>query len=60
MENLMEKPDRKVGVGAGMSGLAAVTAWAIGAYTQTQIPPEVAVAGAGFLTFVVQYLVPNK
>jgi hypothetical protein len=55
----MDKPDRKVGVGVGMSGLAAVAAWAVGAYTQTQIPPEVAVAGAGFLSFVAQYFVPN-
>lgn len=55
----MEKPDRKVQVGAGMGGLAAMIAWALNTYTGAAVPAEVAVAGSTFLTFVVQYFVPN-
>ena len=55
----MQIPDKKVQVGAGMGGFAAVTAYAIQAYTGEVIPAEVAIAGSTFLTFVVQYFVPN-
>ena len=55
----MIKPDRKVQVGAGMGGLAAVIAYSIQAYTGEVIPAEVAIAGSTFLSFVVQYFVPN-
>ena len=56
----MQTPDRKVQVGAGMGGLAAVIAYAIQAYTGQVIPAEVAIAGSTFLSFIVQYLVPNQ
>jgi len=55
----LQRPDRKVGVGVGVGGLSTVLAWAIGAYTGVQIPAEVGIAGASFLTFVVQYIVPD-
>jgi len=56
---MMQPPDRKVQVGAGMGGLAAIVAYSIQTYTGQIIPPEVAIAGSTFLTFVVQYWVPN-
>jgi hypothetical protein len=55
----MARPENKVSIGAGVGGLSTVIAWAIGAYTNTTIPAEVGIAGASFLTFVVQYLVRN-
>ena len=55
----METPDRKVAVGAGMGGLAAMTAWGINAFTGVVVPAEVAVAFSTFLSFIVQYFVPN-
>ena len=55
----MQTPDRKVQVGAGMGGLAAIIAWALNTYTGAAVPAEVAVAGSTFLTFIVQYFVPN-
>ena len=55
----MQIPDKKVQVGAGMGGLAAIIAYSIQAYTGEVIPAEVAIAGSTFLTFIVQYVVPN-
>jgi len=53
-------PDRKVQIGAGMGGLSAITAWAVTELTGINVPPEVAIAFSTFLTFIVQYFVPNK
>ena len=55
----MIKPDRKVQVGAGMGALTGVIAWAIGVSTGVDVPAPVAVSASVFLTFVVQYFVPN-
>jgi len=55
----MNTPDRKVQVGAGMGGLAAMLAYGIQTAYGVDIPAEVAIGGSTFLTFVVQYFVPN-
>ena len=55
----MDKPDRKVQVGAGMGGLAAMVAWGVTALTGVVIPPEVAIALSSFLTFAAQYFIKN-
>ena len=55
----MDKPDRKVQVGAGMGGLAAMIAFGVTALTGIAIPPEVAIGLSSFLTFAVQYFVTN-
>ena len=55
----MQTPDRKVQVGAGMGGLAAMIAWGVNAFTGVEVPAEVAVAGSTFLTFAIQYIVSN-
>ena len=55
----MQAPDRKVQVGAGMGGFTAVLAYAIEVHTGTPVPAEIAVAASTFLTFVIQYFVPN-
>ena len=55
----MQQPDRKVQVGAGMGGLSMLVAYAIGLGTGVEIPPEIAIAGSTFLSFVAQYFVPN-
>lgn len=55
----MEKPDRKVQVGAGMGGLAALVVWAAQTYGGVEVSPEAAVGLSTFLTFVTQYFVPN-
>jgi len=55
----MQAPDRKVTVGAGMAFFSTIAAWAIGEFAGIDVPPEIAVAAAGFLTFVTQYFVPN-
>ena len=56
----MQQPERKVNIGAGMGGFAMVGAYAIQAYTGQPIPAEVAIAASTFLTFLVQYMVPNQ
>ena len=52
-------PDRKVQVGAGMGGLTAVAAWGFQAYTGMIVPVEVGIGLSTFLTFIVQYWIPN-
>lgn len=52
-------PDRKVGTGVGVGGLSAVLVW-VGSLYGITIPAEVAVGATTFLTFVAQYLVPNR
>ena len=56
---VMQQPDRKVAVGAGVGGLTAVIAWTVGVTTGVTVPAEVAVAASTFLTFLTQYLVRN-
>ena len=58
----MATPDRKVQVGAGMGGLSAIIIWALNALVlgeADQIPAEVGIGFSTFMTFVVQYFVPN-
>ena len=46
-----------------MGALSALLVWALNTYAITEgpkIPAEIAVAGATFLTFLVQYFVPDK
>jgi hypothetical protein len=57
---MIQKPDRKVQVGAGMGGLSALIAWGITVTTGVIIPPEVAIGLSTFLSFVAQYFIPNK
>lgn len=52
-------PSRKVAVGALVSGVVAILVWASKAYGHVEVPPEIAVAANGVLTFVSQYLIPN-
>ena len=52
-------PDRKVQVGAGMGGLAAILVWGANTYVGADIPAEVGIGLSTFLTFVTQYFVPN-
>jgi hypothetical protein len=56
---MMQTPDKKVQVGAGMSGLTAVLVGLLQAFTDVSIDPLAAVGFTGFATFVVQYFVPN-
>ena len=56
----MQTPDRKVQVGAGMGALAVMAAWGVNTISGIIVPAEVAVAFSAFLTFVIQYFVPNQ
>ena len=55
----LSAPDRKVQVGAGMGGLAAILVWGVNAYTGVAIPAEVGIGLSTFMTFAAQYFVPN-
>ena len=55
----LQAPDRKIQVGAGMGGLAAILVWAANTYAGVDIPAEVGIGLSTFITFVAQYFVPN-
>lgn len=52
-------PQRKVVVGGIVSALVAILTWASKAYGHVEVPPEIAVAANGVLSFLASYLVPN-
>jgi hypothetical protein len=56
---MMQKPDRKVGVGAGLGGLTTVIVGLIAAFTDVEIQAVTAVGFTSFMTLVVQYFVPD-
>lgn len=53
-------PDRKVTVGAAVGGLVAVVTWSLKTFADVEMSAEAAVGFATALTFIVQYIVPNK
>lgn len=53
-------PDRKVTVGIAVGGFVAFAAWAIKAFGGPELSAEAAVGLSAALTFIVQYVVPNK
>lgn len=54
-------PDRKVTVGAAVSGAMAGVVWGVNTYwLSTPIPAEVGMSIATFITFLIQYYVTNK
>ncbi len=53
-------PDRKVLAGAAVGGLVSVIAWAIETFTSVKLSADAAIGLTAALTFVVQYIVPNK
>jgi hypothetical protein len=53
-------PTRKVGYGALIAQLSAIGIWALEYFARVTIPPEIAVAGAGVLITVFQYIIPDK
>jgi len=52
--------DRKVAVGAAVGGLVSVVAWVIENFTNVKLSADAAIGLTAALTFVVQYMVPNK
>jgi hypothetical protein len=53
-------PDRKVLAGAAVGGLVSVIAWAIETFTTVKLSADAAIGLTAALTFVVQYITPNK
>ncbi len=54
------KPDRKVGVGAGVGGaIALLSHWALQEATGLQMPDQVLIAWGVLCTFAVSYFVKN-
>jgi hypothetical protein len=53
-------PDRKILVGAAVGGFVSVVAWAVETFTTVKLSADAAIGLTAALTFVVQYLVPNK
>jgi 16S rRNA A1518/A1519 N6-dimethyltransferase RsmA/KsgA/DIM1 with predicted DNA glycosylase/AP lyase activity len=56
---MIQKPDRKIGVGAGIGGLTTVIVGLVAAFTSIEIDAVTAVGFTSFMTFVAQYFVPN-
>lgn len=58
----MEKPDRKVGIGAGAIGVPAgvVLAWTLTEFFGVDVPETVATAFGGIVSFAAAYLLPNR
>jgi hypothetical protein len=56
---MIQKPDRKIGIGAGLGGLTTVIVGLVAAFTNITIDAVTAVGFTSFMTFVVQYFVPN-
>jgi hypothetical protein len=57
---MMQTPDRKIGIGAGLGGLTTVIVGLVAAFTSITIDAVTAVGFTSFMTFVVQYFVPNR
>lgn len=55
-----QAPDKKVNVGGAMTFLSTIVAWATAEFAGIEIPAPVAIAMAGFASWVVQYIVPNS
>ena len=56
----MQAPDRKVNVGGAMTFLSTIVAWSMAEFAGIKVPAEVGIAAAGFLSFIAQYIIPNK
>lgn len=53
-------PQRKVVVAGMVSAFVAILTWASKAYAGVDVPPEMAVAANGVLSFLASYFVPNS
>ena len=53
-------PDTKVTAGVFAGGFSALVAWSLKTFADINMPPEVAIALATVVTFIVQWAVPNK
>lgn len=58
----MQRPDRKVGLGAGAIGVPAgvVIAWALTEFAGVDVPETVATAFGGVVSFAAAYLLPER
>lgn len=56
----IQAPDRKVNVGLAAGAFMTIVAWVSKAFGGIEIPAEVALAGATFIVFMLQYYVPNS
>ena len=56
----LQRPDRKINVGVGMTFLSTIGAWLLAEFAGITVPTEVGIAIAGFLSFLAQYIIPNK
>jgi hypothetical protein len=56
----IQAPDRKVNIGLAAGAIMTIVAWVSKAFGGVEIPAEVALAGATFIVFTLQYLVPNQ
>jgi hypothetical protein len=56
---MIQKPDRKIGVGAGIGGLTTVIVGLVAAFTDIEIEAVTAVGFTSFMTLIVQYYVPD-
>jgi len=55
------KPDRKVSVGAAVSGVMAAIVWALNTYVlEVPIPAEIGMGIATAATFGIQYFIKNE
>ena len=53
-------PTRKVNAGGVTASLAVVIAWSAKEFWRVEVPTEIGIAMAGILTYIIQYLVPDK
>ena len=54
------RPTNKVNAGGITATLAVVIAWAGQEFWQVTVPTEIGIAIAGILTYVIQYMVPDR
>lgn len=55
----VQAPSRKVTIGLAAGSLMTLIAWASKQYAGVEIPAEVALAGATFINFILQYFVSD-
>ena len=53
-------PTNKVNAGGITASLAVVVAWAAKEFWRIEVPTEIGIAMAGILTYIIQYLVPDR
>ena len=53
-------PTNKVNAGGITASIAVVIAWSAKEFWRIEVPTEIGIAMAGILTYIIQYLVPDR